>query len=145
MPLNIQPEAPPLRVDETGTVRVGATRVILELVVHAFRDGATPEQIVQDYDTLDLADVYSVVGYYLRHRVEVDAYLAERAREGEELRKRIEASQRHLPDIRARLLAARARAEASQPNGLHSGEAPPVGRRVGDTGDNPVAGHPAGG
>src|SRR4051812_1287586 len=105
MPLTIHEDAVPLRVDETGTVRVGRTRVILELVVHAFRDGATPEQIVQDYDTLNLADVYAVIGYYLRHRDEVDAYLAQRAAEAEELRKKIEASQSHLPDIRARLLA----------------------------------------
>ena len=105
MPLTIHEDAIPLRIDDTGTVRIGQTRVILELVIHAFRDGATPEQIVQDYDTLHLADVYAVVGYYLRHRDEVDAYLAQRAREAEELRKKIEDSQRHLPDIRARLLA----------------------------------------
>ncbi len=113
MPLTIHEDAIPLRVDETGTVRVGKTRVILELVIHAFRDGGTPEQIVQDYDTLSLADVYAVIGYYLHHRDEVDAYLAVRAAEGEELRKKIEDRQRHLPDIRARLLAARAKKEAS--------------------------------
>jgi uncharacterized protein (DUF433 family) len=109
----IHADAVPLRVDDTGTVRVGKTRVILELVVHAFRDGATPEQLVQDYDTLDLADVYAVIAYYLRHRDEVDAYLAERERQADELRKKIEAAQSHLPDIRARILAARAKKEAS--------------------------------
>lgn len=113
MPLTIHPDAPPLRVDETGTVRVGPTRVILEVVVQAFRDGATPEQVVQDYDTLELADVYGAIAYYLRHREEVDAYLAERDREAAELRKKIEAAQRHLPDIRARLLAARQKRSAS--------------------------------
>jgi uncharacterized protein (DUF433 family) len=105
MSLTIREGAIPLRVDETGTVRIGQTRVILELVIHAFRDGATPEQIVQDYDTLNLADVYTVIGYYLHHRNDVDAYLARRARAADELRVKIEASQRHLPDIRARLLA----------------------------------------
>jgi len=113
MPLTIHEDAVPLRVDETGTVRIGRTRVILELVVQCFRDGATPEQIVQDYDTLNLADVYAVIGYFLRHRDEVDAYLAERAAEAEELRTKIEAAQSHLPDIRARLLAARAKKQAS--------------------------------
>ena len=103
MPLTIHEDSVPLRVDETGTVRIGKTRVILELVIHAFRDGATPEQIVQDYDSLDLADVYAVIGYYLGHRAEVDAYLAERAASAEGLRKKVEESQRHLPDIRARL------------------------------------------
>ena len=85
MSLTIHPDAPPLRIDETGTVRVGKTRVVLEAVVQAFRDGATPEQVVQDYDTLELADVYGVVAYYLRHREEVDAYLADRDREAAEL------------------------------------------------------------
>jgi uncharacterized protein (DUF433 family) len=107
MTLNLQPESPPLRADETGTVRVGDSQVILDLVIHAFRDGATPEQIVQSYDTLTLADVYAVVGYYLRHRDEVDGYLEQRQLQADELRKRIEASQGELPDIRARLLASR--------------------------------------
>lgn len=113
MPLTIREDPVPLRADETGTVRIGQTRVILELVIHAFREGATPEQIVQDYDTLNLADVYAVIGYYLRHLDEVDAYLGERTVKAEQLKKKIEASQRHLPDIRARLLAARAKKEAS--------------------------------
>lgn len=109
MGLTIHRDAVPLRVDETGTVRVGKTRMLLDLVIGAFRDGATPEEIVQMYDTVDLADAYAVIGYYLRHREEVDTCLADRAREAEELRKKIEASQRYLPDIRTRLLAARAK------------------------------------
>lgn len=113
MALTIHEDAVPLRVDDTGTVRIGQTRVILELVVHAFQSGATAEQIVQDYDTLPLADVYAVIGYYLRHRNEVDAYLSTRAAEAEVLRAKIEASQRDLPDIRARLQAARAKKAAS--------------------------------
>jgi uncharacterized protein (DUF433 family) len=113
MPLTIHPDTPALRVDETGTVRVGKTRVILEVIVQAFWDGATPEQIVQDYDTLELADVYEAIAYYLRHRPELDAYLAEREREANELRKQVEEAQRHMPDIRARLLAAREKRNAS--------------------------------
>ena len=105
MPLTIHDAAVPLRVDETGTVLVGKTRVILELVVHAFQDGATPEQIVQDYDTLNLADVYAVIGYYLRHRDDVDAYLAERERQADELRKEIEERQGSSAGLRERLLA----------------------------------------
>ena len=109
----IEPEAPPPRVDETGTVRAGKTRVILEAVVQAFRDGATPEQVVQDHDSLELADGYGAVAYYLRHRGEVDAYLVEHDREATELRKRVEDAQRLMPDIRAGLLAAREKRTAS--------------------------------
>lgn len=103
----------PLGVDVTGTVRVGGTRVVLDRVVHAFRDGATPEQIAQDFDVLDLADVYGTIAYYLRHRDEIDAYLAERSRAADDLRKTIEAEQSHLPDIRARIVASRTKREAS--------------------------------
>ena len=55
----------PLREDPPGVFRVGESRVLLELVIHAFKSGATPEAIVQSYDTLRLADVYAVVTRYL--------------------------------------------------------------------------------
>lgn len=113
MPLTIQPESPPLRVDDAGAIRVGKTRVLLDLVVAAFREGATPEEIVQMYDSLALADVYGVIAYYLTHQQDVDAYIAQRTREAQELRVKVDESQRHLPNIRARLLAARDKKRAS--------------------------------
>lgn len=102
-----QAEAPPLREDAAGALRVGASRVLLELVIRAFQDGATPESIAQRYATLALPDVYAVIAYYLRHRREVDAYLARREEESEEVRRRIEGRQGELSEIRARLLARR--------------------------------------
>jgi uncharacterized protein (DUF433 family) len=86
----VQAEAPPLREDASGALRVGDSRVLLELVVRAFQDGATPEAIVQRYDTLALADVYAVIAYYLRHRGEVEAYLARRELKAAEVRQRVE-------------------------------------------------------
>jgi hypothetical protein len=79
----------------------------LELVIRAFQDGATPETIVQRYSTLALADVYAVIAYYLRHRSDVEAYLARREHEAEEVQRRIESQQADLNEIRARLLARR--------------------------------------
>src|SRR5437667_3596845 len=78
MAIIIQPEAPPLRQDASGGLRVGSSRVLVELVIRAFQDRATPEAIAQRYPTAPLADIYAVIAYYLRHRQEVDAYLAER-------------------------------------------------------------------
>src|SRR6476646_1275030 len=83
-------EAVPLRVDEGGAVRIGKTRVTLELVVSQYENGMTPEDMVRAYDTLVLADVYAVIAYYLRHRDEVRAYLARRADEAAALRAKIE-------------------------------------------------------
>ncbi len=96
---------PPLRREPSGAIRVGQTRVLLELVVHAFRDGATPEEIVQGYSTLGLAEVYAVIAYALRHPEEIESYLAEREQVADEVRRRIEATQGDLGDIRRRLLA----------------------------------------
>ncbi len=62
-------EPPPLRVDEGGAVRVGNSRVSLDLVVEQYENGMTPEDLVRAYDTLDLADVHAVIAYYLRHRL----------------------------------------------------------------------------
>jgi uncharacterized protein (DUF433 family) len=101
----LQTEAPPLRRDESGALRVGNSRVLLELVIRAFEDGATPETIVQQYPTTALADVYSVIAYYLRHRYEIEAYLAEREQRAEEVRNRIEYRQGDLAEMRQRLLA----------------------------------------
>jgi uncharacterized protein (DUF433 family) len=107
MPFTVQAEAPPIREDADGAVRVGASRVLLELVIRAFQDGATPETIVQRYSTLALADVYAVITYYLRHRSEIEAYLAERERQAEEIRRLLEGQQGDLSEIRARLQARR--------------------------------------
>ncbi len=107
MAFAVQAESPPLREDASGALRVGNSRVLLELVVEAFQDGSTPETIVQRYSTLDLPDVYAVIAYYLRHRGEVEAYLAQRERKAQEVRQRIESRQGDLSAIRARLLARR--------------------------------------
>ena len=107
MAFTAQTEPPPLREDAAGALRVGDSRVLLELVIRAFQDGATPETIVQRYSTLALADVYAVIAYYLRHRSEVDEYLARREQKAEEVRRRIESQQGDVSEIRARLLAKR--------------------------------------
>lgn len=105
MDIKLQTEAPPLRRDETGALRVGHSRVLLELVIHAFQDGATPETIAQRYPTATLADIYAVIAYYLRHRQEIDAYLAEREQRAQDVRQRIESHQGDLADLRSRLIA----------------------------------------
>jgi len=103
----VQAEAPPLREDASGALRIGDSRVLLELVIRAFQYGATPETIVQRYSTLALADVYAVIGYYLRHRNEIEGYLARREEKAEDVRRRIETQQGDLSEIRARLVARR--------------------------------------
>ena len=94
--------------DGQGGLRVTGTRVLLERIVHAFEDGATPEGIIQSYDTLQLADVYAVLTWYLRHKVQVDDYLRRRAEEADAIRRTIEAKQPDRAELRARLMVRRA-------------------------------------
>lgn len=104
MSLMISTDSPPLVKDADGLIRVGGTRVSLDSVVFAFLDGASPEEIVQQYPSLDLADAYAAVTYYLNHRQEVDDYLRERKTHREQIRAEVEA--RFDPQgIRDRLLS----------------------------------------
>jgi uncharacterized protein (DUF433 family) len=101
-------EAPPmpLKSDNHGVIRVGKTRVPLDTVVYVFNQGASPEEIVMSYPTLDLTDVYAVINYYLYNRDEVDAYLHQR--EAEATRIQAENEKRFPSEgIRARLLSRR--------------------------------------
>jgi len=78
MALATATEVIPFQVDSNGVARVGGTRVTLDTVIAAFSDGATAEEIVQQYPTLSLADIYYVIGYYLQHLSEIEAYLRQR-------------------------------------------------------------------
>ena len=104
MNLSLKSETPPLRVDNTGAIRVGNTRVLFVLVVRAFQEGATPEEITRIYETLDLADTYAAIAYYLRHRKEVQRYLAEYEEQAKEIRLKIEERQGSQTGVRDRLL-----------------------------------------
>ena len=86
--------------------RVGPTRVTLDTIISAFQDGATAEEILLQYPTLELADIYTVVGYYLKNKPKVDAYLQMRGEEAERVRREIE-TKSPAKDIRERLLARR--------------------------------------
>jgi uncharacterized protein (DUF433 family) len=98
----------PLFDDGQGGLRIAGTRVLLERVIYAFEDGATPEGIVQSYDTLRLPDVYAVLTWYLAHKAEVQEYLRKRTEEADGIRRTIEACQPDRAELRARLLARRA-------------------------------------
>lgn len=99
-------ESIPLETDAHGVLRVGKTRVTLDTVLTAFLEGCAPEKIGEQYPSLQIADIYLVIGYYLRHKSEIDAYLVERQRQSALIRQEVE--QRFNPvGIRDRLLARR--------------------------------------
>jgi len=103
LPLDANPHL--LRLDEGGVVRVGQSRISLDLIVEQYENGLAPEDMVRAYDTLVLADVYAVIAYYLQYRDEVRTYLKRRAEESETLREKIEAERPRV--AREELLARR--------------------------------------
>src|SRR5262245_31399348 len=95
----------PLRIDDTGTIRVGSSRVTLDVVLADYTGGIAPEEIARQLDTLSLADVHAAIAYYLRHKDEVEEYLRNRKAEADELRRRIEEKQPDRTNLKADLLA----------------------------------------
>ena len=105
MATTIESESIPLRVDPYGAIRVGDSRVTLDLIVSAFYNGESAEGIAEMYDTLDLGDIYLSIGYFLHHKEQVLEYLRERERDAQEIRAKIEARQGSQQGLRERLLA----------------------------------------
>ena len=98
-------DGPPFRVDDGGAVRVGKSRISLDVVVEQYENGMTPEDMVRAYDTLALADIHAVIAYYLRHSDAVHAYLKRRKAEAEALKAKIEVERPRI--LRDDLLARR--------------------------------------
>lgn len=97
-------ESIPLTSDDAGTIRIRDTRITLDVFAEVFRQGATPEQIADQFPSLNLPDVYAAITWMLRHPEEMNEYLFA---EAAEMRSKVEAL--CPPDgFRARLLARKA-------------------------------------
>jgi uncharacterized protein (DUF433 family) len=104
--MTFPPDPIPLHSNADGVVCIAGTRVTLDTLVAAFREGATAESITEQYPTLRLADVYAALGYYLRHQAEVDTYLQRRVLQASQVRQENESKFQPL-GIRDRLLSRR--------------------------------------
>lgn len=60
---------------ENGAYRLAGSRVSLDSIVYDWLSGLSPESIVENFETLNLEQVYGAITYYLAHRAEVDAQL----------------------------------------------------------------------
>ena len=91
-----------------GTWRIAGTRVSLDSVIHSFWEGATPEEICQDFPSLSLAQVYEAIAYYLKQRDKVDAYLQAGRDGAEKLQQELNGRHRDfLSRLRQQLLSSR--------------------------------------
>ena len=96
-----------LTVTADGTIRVGDSQVSLESVLHHFNLGAAPEEISQMFPSVQLADVYAVIAYYLSHRDLVENYLRQQEVDGDRVQAEIESQpgyQTAMREMRDRLL-----------------------------------------
>lgn len=66
-----------------GEIRFVGSRMSLELVARAFRDGYTAEMIVGLYPTLPLVTVYKAIVFCLENRDFVDKVIADSDRDEE--------------------------------------------------------------
>ena len=90
MAITLHADPVPLRVDDSGAIRVGESRVTLDVLLQYWRLGMKPEEIARGLDTLALADVHGALAYYLPHQNEIDNYLRRRDKEAETMRQQIE-------------------------------------------------------
>ena len=110
MSIAIQADPAPLKMDQDGVIRVGGTRMTLDLIIAEHKAGASQEQIAENYDSVSLRDIYAAISYHLHHQAEIDEYLEERRTALDRMRREIE-SRFPREGRRERLLAQRSAKE----------------------------------
>jgi uncharacterized protein (DUF433 family) len=89
-----------------GAYRIGDSRVSLDSVVYAWRDGLSPEVIRESFPVLSLEEVYGAITFYLANQEEIDKYLSLGETEFETARQQsIEQLRQNKPQLHERLIA----------------------------------------
>ena len=65
--------------------RIAGTRFSVQQAAVLHKEGLSAEEIVKEYDFLNLAQVYAALAYYYANREEIERYLAEEAAEYDRL------------------------------------------------------------
>lgn len=96
--------ASPYVDQQDGALRIAGTRVGLDTIVAAYQEGEPPEQIVESFPTVTLAQAYGAIAYYLENKKLIDDFIAEFERE---FHRRVRPLSETNPELFARLEAAR--------------------------------------
>jgi uncharacterized protein (DUF433 family) len=80
-----------------GRMRINGTRITVHRIATLYKQGQTPEEIVQTYPQLSLAQVYSALAYYHANHAEVESELAAADALYDELQRQCEPSVTHFP------------------------------------------------
>lgn len=100
----------PLTTWEDGTIRVKDTRLLVDMIINAYKRGEIPEDIFDSFpsDAYTVADIYSIIAYYLSNKAKFEKYLAKREKEAEKIWKKIESMpgyRENREKLREKLLA----------------------------------------
>ncbi len=112
----------PLSLWKDGSIRVKGTRLLIDMIVNAHNRGICPEEIFDSFpsDEYTVADIYSIISYYLKNKKKIDNYLAKREKEAQEIQKKIESLpnyQENRKDLRKKLLTRRKEIKFRQNHG----------------------------
>jgi len=62
-----------------GVYQITGTRVLLDVIVHKWNEGASPESIRESFPSLSLLEVYGAIVFYLENKETVDEHLRQAA------------------------------------------------------------------
>lgn len=107
----------PLTQLDDGTIIVTGAGVALEIIVARHNAGDTPAEIQEGFPTLELADIYSVIAYYLSHRDEIDDYVRRQKARTQAARQRFESDPEvatHLAEVRDQIRDFRSKSDSDE-------------------------------
>lgn len=86
----------PLTKWQDGSIRVKGSRLPVDRIIYAHKQGEIPESIFESFpsEAYTVADIYLIIAYYLTNKAKLDRYLAKREKEALKIRKEIES----MPD-----------------------------------------------
>lgn len=87
----------PIEWWDDGTIRVGGTRLLIDMIVDAHNRGECPEAIYESFPSkyYTVADIYAVIAYYLSHKFAIDKHLADGEKKAEAVRRKYENTPEH--------------------------------------------------
>ncbi|MGB7085888.1 MAG: DUF433 domain-containing protein [Phormidesmis sp.] len=65
--------------------RIAGTRISVQQIATLHEEGLRPADILNEYEALNLAQVYAALTYYYANQAEIEAYLAEETAEYDRL------------------------------------------------------------
>lgn len=88
--------------------RIAGTRISLDSVIYAWRQGESADGIVDSYPSLTQEQVHGALAFYLANRAELDEYLRQGEEDYEQMRQQSwEDMRQNRPELYQRLMAAK--------------------------------------